>query len=149
MDDIFIKVVGVGGGGISAVNHMCSIGMGGVEFVAIDTDARSLSACKADYKLNIAEDPAEQPGAGGSPETGEKAARANRERIQTALRGAGLVMIVAGLGGGTGTGASCPASPRRTHSRPQMKRSAMRCSACPTRSASRAGSTCACMMLST
>lgn len=106
MDDIFIKIVGVGGGGISAVNHMCSSGMGGVEFVAIDTDARSLSACKADYKLNIAEDPAEQPGTGGSPETGEKAARANRERIQTALRGAGLVIIVAGLGGGTGTGAA-------------------------------------------
>lgn len=102
--DVFIKVVGVGGGGISAVNHMYSSGMGGVEFIAIDTDARSLRACKADCKLNIAETPAE--GAGGGPAFGERAAGENRERIRAALKGAGMVIIVAGMGGKTGTGAA-------------------------------------------
>jgi len=99
-----IKVVGVGGGGVNAVNRMIESGMRGVEFVAINTDAQALLMSDADIKLDIGRDLTSGLGAGADPEVGRAAAEAHREEIEDALRGADMVFITAGEGGGTGTG---------------------------------------------
>lgn len=99
-----IKVVGVGGGGVNAVNRMIESGLRGVEFVAINTDAQALLMSDADIKLDIGRDLTRGLGAGADPEVGRAAAEAHREEIEDALRGADMVFITAGEGGGTGTG---------------------------------------------
>ncbi len=99
-----IKVVGVGGGGVNAVNRMVDAGVGGVEFVAINTDAQALLMSDADVKLDIGRDATRGLGAGADPDVGEGAAEAHRDEIEEALKGADMVFITAGEGGGTGTG---------------------------------------------
>jgi cell division protein FtsZ len=99
-----IKVVGVGGGGVNAVNRMIEAGLRGVEFVAINTDAQALLMSDADIKLDIGRDMTRGLGAGADPEVGRAAAEAHRDDIEDSLRGSDMVFITAGEGGGTGTG---------------------------------------------
>jgi cell division protein FtsZ len=99
-----IKVVGVGGGGVNAVNRMIEAGVGGVEFIAINTDAQALLMSDADLKLDIGRDSTRGLGAGANPEVGRQAADDHRSEIEDALKGADMVFITAGEGGGTGTG---------------------------------------------
>jgi cell division protein FtsZ len=101
-----IKVVGVGGGGVNAANRMIEAGVGGVEFIAVNTDAQALLMSDADLKLDIGRDSTRGLGAGANPEVGREAAEAHREEIEEALKGADMVFITAGEGGGTGTGAA-------------------------------------------
>jgi cell division protein FtsZ len=101
-----IKVVGVGGGGVNAVNRMIQAGLRGVEFIAINTDAQALLMSDADVKLDIGRDLTRGLGAGADPEVGRAAAESHRDDIEDALRGADMVFITAGEGGGTGTGAA-------------------------------------------
>lgn len=101
-----IKVVGVGGGGNNAVNRMIESGISGVEFIAINTDAQILVHSKAATKIQIGEKLTKGLGAGGNPEVGEAAAVESREAIIQALKGADLIFVTAGMGGGTGTGAA-------------------------------------------
>jgi len=101
-----IKVVGIGGGGNNAVNRMISAGLKGVEFIAINTDKQALFLSKANTKIQIGEKLTKGLGAGANPEVGEKAANESREEISQALKGADMVFITAGMGGGTGTGAA-------------------------------------------
>lgn len=101
-----IKVVGVGGGGVNAVNRMIDLGVGGVEFIAINTDAQALLMSDADMKLDIGRDATRGLGAGANPEVGRAAAEAHRDEIEDALEGSDMVFITAGEGGGTGTGAA-------------------------------------------
>src|SRR6058998_2836021 len=100
-----IKVVGVGGGGINAVNRMVDAGLRGVEFIACNTDAQALAMCDADIKLNIGHELTKGLGAGANPDIGQGAAAESRDEIKEALKGADMVFITAGEGGGTGTGA--------------------------------------------
>ena len=99
-----IKVVGVGGGGSNAVNRMVDAGLKGVEFVAVNTDAQALLMCDADVKLHIGAQATRGLGAGANPEVGTAAARESRDEIKEALKGADMVFVTAGEGGGTGTG---------------------------------------------
>jgi len=99
-----IKVVGVGGGGVNAVNRMIEMGVGGVEFIAINTDAQALLMSDADVKLDIGRESTRGLGAGADPEVGREAAEEHRDEIEDALGGADMVFITAGEGGGTGTG---------------------------------------------
>ena len=101
-----IKVVGVGGGGDNAVDRMISAGLTGVQYIAINTDHQALNRSKADKKLQIGEKITKGLGAGANPEVGKKAAEESREDIADQLRGADMVFITAGMGGGTGTGAA-------------------------------------------
>ena len=101
-----IKVVGVGGGGINAVNRMVDSGLRGVEFIAANTDAQALAMSDADIKLNIGHDLTKGLGAGANPEIGFGAAAESRDDIKEALKGADMVFVTAGEGGGTGTGAA-------------------------------------------
>jgi cell division protein FtsZ len=101
-----IKVVGVGGGGTNAVNRMVDAGLRGVEFVAANTDAQALAMCDADIKLNIGHQLTKGLGAGANPDTGHGAAAESRDEIKEALKGADMVFVTAGEGGGTGTGAA-------------------------------------------
>ncbi len=101
-----IKVVGVGGGGTNAVNRMVDAGLRGVEFIAANTDAQALAMCDADIKLNIGHDLTRGLGAGANPEVGQGAAAESRDDIKEALKGADMVFVTAGEGGGTGTGAA-------------------------------------------
>ena len=101
-----IKVIGVGGGGNNAVNRMISLGLEGVEFIAINTDAQALLNALAPKRMQIGEKLTRGLGAGARPEIGEKAAMESREDIINALRGSDMVFITAGMGGGTGTGAA-------------------------------------------
>ena len=101
-----IKVVGVGGGGTNAVNRMVDAGLRGVEFVAANTDAQALAMCDADVKLNIGHELTKGLGAGANPEVGFGAAGESRDDIKEALKGADMVFVTAGEGGGTGTGAA-------------------------------------------
>jgi cell division protein FtsZ len=101
-----IKVIGVGGGGNNAVNRMVENGLQGVEFIAVNTDAQALKSSKAEYKLQIGEKLTRGLGAGANPEVGKKAAEETREGIENLLRGADMVFVTAGMGGGTGTGAA-------------------------------------------
>lgn len=99
-----IKVVGIGGGGVNAINRMIEAGLKGVEFVAINTDAQALLMSDADVKLDIGRDLTRGLGAGADPEVGRQAAEDHREEIEEVLRGADMVFVTAGEGGGTGTG---------------------------------------------
>jgi cell division protein FtsZ len=101
-----IKVVGVGGGGTNAVNRMVDAGLRGVEFIAANTDAQALQMCDADIKLNIGHDLTRGLGAGANPDVGQGAAAESRDDIKEALKGADMVFVTAGEGGGTGTGAA-------------------------------------------
>ena len=101
-----IKVVGVGGGGTNAVNRMVDAGLKGVEFIAVNTDAQALQMCDADVKLNIGAKLTKGLGAGADPNIGAGAAAESRDDIKEALKGADLVFVTAGEGGGTGTGAA-------------------------------------------
>ncbi len=99
-----IKVVGVGGGGVNAVNRMIELGLRGVEFIAINTDAQALLMSDADVKLDVGRELTRGLGAGADPEVGRRAAEDHAEEIEEALRGADMVFVTAGEGGGTGTG---------------------------------------------
>ncbi len=101
-----IKVVGVGGGGTNAVNRMVSEGLGGVEFIAINTDNQALNLAKAKTRIRIGDKLTRGLGAGGNPEVGRKAAEESADELYEVLRGADMVFIACGMGGGTGTGAS-------------------------------------------
>ncbi|AXH98628.1 cell division protein FtsZ [Sporosarcina sp. PTS2304] len=101
-----IKVIGVGGGGNNAVNRMIEHGVQGVEFIAVNTDAQALQLSSAEVKLQIGEKLTRGLGAGANPEVGKKAAEESKEQIEEALRGADMVFVTAGMGGGTGTGAA-------------------------------------------
>lgn len=99
-----IKVVGIGGGGVNAVNRMIEVGLKGVEFIAINTDAQALLMSDADVKLDVGRELTRGLGAGADPEVGKKAAEDHEEEIQEVLRGSDMVFVTAGEGGGTGTG---------------------------------------------
>lgn len=99
-----IKVVGIGGGGVNAVNRMIEQGLKGVEFIAINTDAQALLMSDADVKLDVGRDSTRGLGAGADPEVGRKAAEDAKDEIEELLRGADMVFVTAGEGGGTGTG---------------------------------------------
>jgi cell division protein FtsZ len=101
-----IKVIGVGGGGNNAVNRMIEHGVQGVEFIAVNTDAQALNLSKAEVKMQIGGKLTRGLGAGANPEVGKKAAEESKEQIEEALRGADMVFVTAGMGGGTGTGAA-------------------------------------------
>ncbi|QUW21802.1 cell division protein FtsZ [Sporosarcina sp. Marseille-Q4063] len=101
-----IKVIGVGGGGNNAVNRMIEHGVEGVEFIAVNTDAQALNLSSAEVKLQIGTKLTRGLGAGANPEVGKKAADESKEQIEEALRGADMVFVTAGMGGGTGTGAA-------------------------------------------
>jgi cell division protein FtsZ len=99
-----IKVVGIGGGGVNAVNRMIEEGLRGVEFIAINTDAQALLMSDADVKLDVGRELTRGLGAGANPDVGGKAAQDHREEIEEVLKGADMVFVTAGEGGGTGTG---------------------------------------------
>jgi cell division protein FtsZ len=101
-----IKVVGVGGGGTNAVNRMVDAGIVGVEFIAVNTDAQALMMCDADVKIHIGSKATRGLGAGADPAVGQAAAQESRDELKEALKGADMVFVTAGEGGGTGTGAA-------------------------------------------
>jgi cell division protein FtsZ len=99
-----IKVIGVGGGGVNAVNRMIDAGLKGVEFIAVNTDAQALLMSDADVKLDIGREKTRGLGAGSDPEVGKEAAESHGEEIEEVIKGADMVFVTAGEGGGTGTG---------------------------------------------
>ncbi len=101
-----IKVVGVGGGGTNAVNRMVDAGLRGVEFIAVNTDAQALLMCDADVRIHIGSKITRGLGAGADPTIGQEAAMESRDELKEALKGADMVFVTAGKGGGTGTGAA-------------------------------------------
>ncbi|MBM7659448.1 cell division protein FtsZ [Bacillus mesophilus] len=101
-----IKVIGVGGGGNNAVNRMIEHGVQGVDFIAVNTDAQALNLSKAEVKMQIGGKLTRGLGAGANPEVGKKAAEESREQLEEVLKGADMVFVTAGMGGGTGTGAA-------------------------------------------
>ncbi|NMH72252.1 cell division protein FtsZ [Bacillus sp. RO2] len=101
-----IKVIGVGGGGNNAVNRMIEHGVQGVEFIAVNTDAQALNLSKAEVKMQIGGKLTRGLGAGANPEVGKKAAEESKEQLEEVLKGADMVFVTAGMGGGTGTGAA-------------------------------------------
>ncbi|RDW17921.1 cell division protein FtsZ [Oceanobacillus chungangensis] len=101
-----IKVIGVGGGGNNAVNRMIEHGVEGVEFIAVNTDSQALNLSKAELKIQIGGKLTRGLGAGANPEVGKKAAEESKEQIEEVLKGADMVFVTAGMGGGTGTGAA-------------------------------------------
>ena len=101
-----IKVVGIGGGGGNAVNRMINEGLGGVEFIAVNTDNQALMLSKAKARVRIGDKLTRGLGAGGNPEIGKKAAEESSDDLYEVLRGADMIFIAAGMGGGTGTGAA-------------------------------------------
>ncbi|MCL2054200.1 MAG: cell division protein FtsZ [Oscillospiraceae bacterium] len=104
--EVVIKVAGVGGGGGNALNCMVNSGFNDVEYIAINTDAAALRSSRAAHKVQIGEKLTRGRGAGNRPDIGERSAQENRDEITTALKGAQMVFIAAGMGGGTGTGAA-------------------------------------------
>ncbi|MCI5910833.1 MAG: cell division protein FtsZ [Oscillospiraceae bacterium] len=104
--DVNIKVVGVGGGGGNALNCMVTSGVKDIEYIAINTDAKALNNSKAATKIQIGSKLTKGRGAGNKPEVGAKSAEENKDEIEAALKGADIVFITAGMGGGTGTGAA-------------------------------------------
>ncbi len=104
--DVNIKVIGVGGGGGNAVNCMVESGVSNIEYIAINTDAKALNKSKAATKIPIGTKLTKGRGAGNRPEVGQRSAEENRDEIETHLKGADMVFITAGMGGGTGTGAA-------------------------------------------
>ena len=107
MDQIAkIKVIGVGGGGCNAVNRMIDSGLQGVEFIVANTDLQVLNSSKAEKKLQIGQKITDGLGAGANPEVGREAALESKSEIEEAIKGADMVFVTCGLGGGTGTGAA-------------------------------------------
>ncbi len=100
-----IKVMGLGGGGSNAINRMIDLGLEGVDFIAVNTDAQALAQSRAPQRLQLGPELTKGLGAGGRPDRGQAAAEESREDIKAALRGADMVFLTAGMGGGTGTGA--------------------------------------------
>src|SRR3989440_11058343 len=98
------RVAGIGGGGTNAVTRMVDAGLTGVEFVAVNTDAQALMMCDADVKIHIGSQATRGLGAGADPEVGRAAAHESRDELKEALKGADMIFIRAGEGGGTGTG---------------------------------------------
>ena len=111
-----IKVIGVGGGGCNAVNRMIDAGLKGVEFIAINTDAQALLMSDADIKLDIGRELTRGLGAGSDPDVGRQAAEDHRAEIEEVLRGADMVFVTAGEGGGTGTGGAPVVAGGQLHS---------------------------------
>ncbi len=105
-NNVQIKIIGVGGGGGNAVDRMVTVGVHGVEFIAVNTDKQALNRSKASQKIQIGEKVTHGKGAGSKPEIGQKSADESREAITAAIRGSDMVFITAGMGGGTGTGAA-------------------------------------------
>ena len=105
-DDVNIKVIGVGGGGGNALNCMVDAGVQNIEYIAINTDAKALNNSKATTKIQIGAKLTRGRGAGNRPEVGERSAQENRDEIQAALKDADMIFLTAGMGGGTGTGAT-------------------------------------------
>jgi cell division protein FtsZ len=105
-ENAVIKVIGVGGGGGNAVNHMVSSAIDGVEFICANTDAQALKNTPVRTILQLGSNSAKGLGAGANPDIGKQAAIEDRERIQEVIQGADMVFITAGMGGGTGTGAA-------------------------------------------
>src|SRR3954471_14481470 len=101
-----IKVVGVGGGGTNAVNRMVDAGLSGVEFIAVNTDAQALLLCDADVRIHIGQKATRGLGAGADPAVGKAAGMESRDELKETLKGADMVFVTAGEGGGTGTGAA-------------------------------------------
>lgn len=101
-----IKVIGIGGGGNNAINRMIESGLKGVEFISVNTDAQALRFSKADKKIQIGEKLTKGLGAGANPEVGKKAAEESKNEIEECLKGADMIFVTAGMGGGTGTGAA-------------------------------------------
>src|SRR5438046_6341951 len=99
-----LKVAGVGGGGTNAVNRMVDVGLAGVEFIAVNTDAQALLMAEADVKIQVGAETTRGLGAGANPEIGLAAAQESRDELKEALKGADMIFITAGEGGGTGTG---------------------------------------------
>src|SRR5215212_9356316 len=99
-----IKVIGIGGGGVNAVNRMIEAGLRGVEFIAVNTDAQTLLMSDAEVKMDIGRETTRGLGAGSDPEVGRGAADEHKDEIEEILKGADMVFIAAGEGGGTGTG---------------------------------------------
>ena len=116
-----IKVVGIGGGGVNAVNRMIEVGLRGVEFIAINTDAQALLMSDADVKLDVGRELTRGLGAGANPEVGREAAEDHAEEIEEVLRGADMVFVTAGEGGGTGTGGAPAGSTVRTWVSPKVE----------------------------
>src|SRR6266487_1810216 len=110
-----IKVVGVGGGGTNAVNRMVDAGLRGVEFIAVNTDAQALAMCDADIKLNIGHELTKGLGAGANPDIGQGAAAESRDDIKEALKGADMVVVTPGQGGGPGPRAAALIAAIVTH----------------------------------
>ena len=110
-----IKVVGVGGAGGNAINRMVEAGVDGIEFVSVNTDAQALMSSNAPISVRIGDKLTKGLGAGGRPEIGERAAEESADTLSEMVRGADMVFITAGMGGGTGTGRlpSSPSSPAR------------------------------------
>jgi cell division protein FtsZ len=104
--DVNIKVIGVGGGGGNAVNCMVDSGVNNIEYIAINTDAKALNKSKATTRIPIGAKLTKGRGAGNRPEVGQRSAEENRDEIETHLKGADMIFITAGMGGGTGTGAA-------------------------------------------
>ena len=113
-----IRVIGVGGGGVNAVNRMIDAGLRGVEFIAANTDAQALAMSDADVRIDLGQSLTRGLGAGSNPEVGKQAAEEHIDEIREALNGSDMVFITVGKGGGTGTGAApvvagdCTADPR-------------------------------------
>src|SRR5262245_35019452 len=99
-----IKVLGIGGGGCNAINRMIDAGLKGVEFIAVNTDAQALLLSDADVKLDVGRERTRGLGAGSDPDVGKEAAEEHRDEIEEVLKGADMIFIAAGEGGGTGTG---------------------------------------------
>lgn len=105
-DDAVIKVIGVGGGGGNAVEHMVKHNIEGVEFVVTNTDAQALRKSSAGSTIQLGRDVTKGLGAGANPDVGRAAAEEDRENIRAAIKGSDMIFIAAGMGGGTGTGAA-------------------------------------------
>ena len=101
-----IKVIGVGGGGQNAVNRMIAEAMQGIEFIAVNTDQQALMLSQAPVRIRLGDKVTRGLGAGGNPNQGEKAAEESSDEIYSVIKGADMVFITAGMGGGTGTGAA-------------------------------------------
>ena len=101
-----IKVIGIGGGGCNAINRMVEAEMNAVEFIAMNTDIQSLNLSKSQFKLQMGVESTRGLGSGGDPELGKQSAEEQYDAIENALRGADMVFVTAGMGGGTGTGAA-------------------------------------------
>ena len=137
-----IKVVGVGGGGTNAVNRMVDAGLAGVEFIAVNTDAQALLMCDADVKIHIGSKATRGLGAGADPAVGRAAGQESRDELKEALKGADMIFVTAGEGGGTGTGAApvvAELAPRARGADRRRRHAAVRLRGPPARRAGRAG----------